>query len=148
MTFKRVLLSIILSSLCLLCAVAHGRDKFDPAKFEAELEQFVAVEAGLTPMEASRFFPLYREMRKKQMAYFGQDRMFRHIDTNDDKACAEAISRHDENDIAMKELQQEYHRKFLKVLSASKVYLIIRAEEKFHRQLFKCAKPREFNRRK
>lgn len=36
----------------------------------------------------------------------------------------------------MKELQQKYHRKFMKILSPSKVYMVIRAEEKFHRQLF------------
>lgn len=142
MTLKRIFTFIIFSSVCLLCVSAQDNGKFDPAKFEADLEHFVAVEARLTPKESACFFPIYREMRKKQMAYFCQDKFFRHIDTSDDKACAEAISRHDENDIAMKKLQQEYHCKFMKVLSPSKVYLVIRAEEKFHRQLFKHMKPR------
>ena len=48
----------------------HMPPPFDPARFEAELEQFIVEEACLTPKEASVFFPLYREMRKKQMAYF------------------------------------------------------------------------------
>lgn len=30
--------------------------RFNPAKFEADMEQFITTEAGLTPMEASRFF--------------------------------------------------------------------------------------------
>ena len=136
MTLTRFFIFIMFMSVAFVCVNAHKKGGFDPVRFEAELEQFIAVEARLTPKEAACFFPVYHEMRKKQLAYFCQDRYFRHIDTADDKACAEAIAKHDENDIAMKELQQKYHRKFMKILSPSKVYMVIRAEEKFHRQLF------------
>ena len=119
-------------------SVAAQRPKqFDPAKFEAELEQHITTQAGLTPQEASRFFPIYREMRKKQMALMGSDRRHKHVDPNDDKACAEAIRQHDSKDIEVKELQQAFHNKFLKILPAGKVFRIIRAEEQFHRQVFK-----------
>lgn len=144
---KRILLFITLTLSCLLCINAQGLKTFDPAKFEADLEQFITTEACLSPSEGAAFFPLYREMRKKQMAYFGEDRRCRHVDTNDDKACAEAINRHDENDIEIKKLQQAYHKKFMKILPASKVYLIIRAEEKFHRQLFKRGEHRNKKRK-
>ena len=117
-------------------AFAQERRKFDPAKFEAELEQFITTEAALTPQEASAFFPLYREMRKKQLAYFGEDRRLRNVDSSDDKDCAEAIRRRDENDLEIKRLQQTYHEKFMRVLSPSKVFRVLRAEDKFHRQLF------------
>lgn len=133
---KKRVLFILLSILCLCQIEAKGQKAFDPAKFEADLEQFITTEACLSPKEVAVFFPLYREMRKKQMAYFSEDRRCRHVDTTDDKACAEVINRHDENDLEIKKLQQAYHKKFMKVLSASKVYLIIRAEEKFHRRLF------------
>lgn len=136
MALKKIITFIMFLSVVSLSVRAQGKGGFDPVRFEAELEQFIAVEARLTPNEAARFFPVYHDMRKKQMAYFCQDRYFRHIDTSDDKACAEAIAKHDENDIAMKELQHKYHRKFMKFLSPSKVYMVIRAEEKFHRQLF------------
>lgn len=133
---KKLILFILLLVSALGTINATAPKGFDPARFEADLEQFITTEACLSPTEASAFFPLYREMRKKQFAYFSEDRRCRHVDTSDDKACAEAINRHDENDIAMKKLQQAYHKKFMKVLPASKVYLIMRAEEKFHRRLF------------
>lgn len=133
---KKIILFILLSLMCFCQADARKQKTFDPAKFEAELEQFITTEACLSPKEVAAFFPLYREMRKKQLAYFGEDRRCRHVDITDDKACAEAIKRHDENDLEIKLLQQNYHKKFMKVLSASKVYLIMRAEEKFHRNLF------------
>ena len=116
--------------------------KFDPAKFDADLEQFITTNAGLSPQEAAAFFPLYREMQRKQRAYFDEMRRNSHIDTNDDKSCREAIEKKDKMEIEIKEIQQQYHSKFMKVLPAGKVFKIIKAEERFHRQAFKrMAKP-------
>ena len=120
------------------------RHKFDPAKFDAELEQFITTEAALTPQEAAQFFPLYREMQRKQRSIFDQMRRFRHVDVQDAKACQEAIEEKDKMDIEIKELQQHYHNKFMKLLPAGKVFQIIRAEDKFHRQAFRrYAKPQD-----
>lgn len=130
---------VLLVLLCGVVAMAQEPKKFDPVQFEADLEQFVATEARLTPTESATFFPLYREMRKKQMAYFGYHRRWHIVDESDDKACAEAIRRMDSNDLEIKRLQQLYHEKFLHILPASKVFRIIKAEEKFHRQQFKRA---------
>lgn len=128
---------VLLVLLCSVVVMAQEPKKFDPVQFEADLEQFVATEARLTPTESATFFPLYREMRKKQMAYFGYHRRWHIVDESDDKACAEAIRRLDSNDLEIKRLQQLYHEKFLHILPASKVFRIIKAEEKFHRQQFK-----------
>lgn len=136
MSLRRYIISILLV-LCSVLAIAQEPKKFDPAQFEADLEQFVTTEARLTPAESAEFFPLYREMRKKQMAYFCDHRRWHYVDEADDKACADAIRRIDNNDIEIKRLQQAYHEKFLRILPASKVYRIIKAEEKFHRQQFK-----------
>ena len=110
---------------------------FDPVKFEAEMEQFITTNAGLTQQESTKFFPLYREMRKKMMENFDREKQARKMDWNDEKTCEEAIRRHDQNDIRMKELQKVYHEKFLEVLPATKVLRVIRAEDKFHRQTMK-----------
>ena len=116
--------------------------KFDPVRFEAELEQFITTEAGLSPQEASAFFPLYREMQKKQRVIFDEMKRNRHVDINDNAACRESIEMHDKMEIQIKELQQQYHSKFMKLLPATKVLSIIRAENNFHRQTFKrMAKP-------
>lgn len=136
MSLRRYIISILLV-LCGVLAIAQEPKKFDPAQFEANLEQFVTTEARLTPAESAEFFPLYREMRKKQMAYFCDHRRWHYVDEADDKACADAIRRLDNNDLEIKRLQQSYHEKFLRILPASKVYRIIKAEEKFHRQQFK-----------
>ena len=133
---KRFVIIIFATLLCATGMTAQKQHHFNPAQFQADLEQFITSEAGLTPKESAAFFPVYREMREKQLAFFGQDRRLRHVDANDDKACAEAIALRDDNDIKMKQLQKIYHQRFMKILPASKVFRIIRAEDKFHRQLF------------
>ena len=127
---------ILLVALLSLPLQAHDRPKFDPARFQAELEQFITIEAGLNPRQASVFFPLYREMQKKQRMLFNKMRCYQHVDTRDQKAAEKAIKECDLIDLQMKQLQQEYHKKFCKVLPAGVVWNIIRADEKFHRQAF------------
>ncbi|MBQ6652538.1 MAG: hypothetical protein IJM81_03970 [Prevotella sp.] len=134
--------AIIVLLACNLAANAQQKN-FNPAKFEADLEQFVATEAGLTPQESARFFPLYREMRKKQIAIMSAGWKNKHLDMSNDKICAEAIRQHDNIDVEVKELQRTYHNKFLKVLPAGKVLRVIRAEDKFHRQAFRRADRRD-----
>ena len=132
--------------ILMLCTfgVANGqhrkRPPFNPAKFEADLEQFITVNACLSPSQAASFFPVYRQMMKKQRALFDEMRRLRMINPKDNEACEEAIRKQDELDIQIKQLQQEYHGRFLTMLPANKVLSIIKAEEKFHRQIFKKMK--------
>ena len=132
--------------ILMLCTfgVANGQHKkrppFDPAKFEADLEQFITVNACLSPSQAASFFPVYRQMMKKQRALFDEMRRLRMINPKDNEACEEAIRKQDELDIQIKQLQQEYHGRFLMMLPANKVLAIIKAEEKFHRQIFRKMK--------
>lgn len=132
--------------ILMLCTfgVANGqhrkRPPFNPAKFEADLEQFITVNACLSPSQAASFFPVYRQMMKKQRAFFDEMRRLRMINPKDNEACEEAIRKQDELDIQIKQLQQEYHGRFLMMLPANKVLSIIKAEEKFHRQIFRKMK--------
>ena len=132
--------------ILMLCTfgVANGqhrkRPPFNPAKFEADLEQFITVNACLSPSQADSFFPVYRQMMKKQRALFDEMRRLRMINPKDNEACEEAIRKQDELDIQIKQLQQEYHGRFLMMLPANKVLSIIKAEEKFHRQIFRKMK--------
>lgn len=132
--------------ILMLCTfgVANGqhrkRPPFNPAKFEADLEQFITVNACLSPSQAASFFPVYRQMMKKQRALFDEMRRLLMINPKDNEACEEAIRKQDELDIQIKQLQQEYHGRFLMMLPANKVLSIIKAEEKFHRQIFKKMK--------
>lgn len=132
--------------ILMLCTfgVANGqhrkRPPFNPAKFEADLEQFITVNACLSPSQAASFFPVYRQMMKKQRLLFDEMRRLRMINLKDNEACEEAIRKQDELDIQIKQLQQEYHGRFLMMLPANKVLSIIKAEEKFHRQIFRKMK--------
>ena len=132
--------------ILMLCTfgVANGQHKkrppFNPAKFEADLEQFITVNACLSPSQAASFFPVYRQMMKKQRALFDEMRRLRMINPKDNEACEEAIRKQDELDIQIKQLQQEYHGRFLMMLPANKVLAIIKAEENFHRQIFRKMK--------
>ena len=132
--------------ILMLCTfgVANGqhrkRPPFNPAKFEADLEQFITVNACLSPSQAASFFPVYRQMMKKQRALFDEMRRLRMINPKDNEACEEAIRKQDELDIQIKQLQQEYHGRFLMMLPPNKVLAIIKAEEKFHRQIFRKMK--------
>lgn len=142
---NRVRLFIVLLMVGLMPLQAQNPNKrFDPARFEAELEQFITTSAGLTPNEASAFFPLYREMQKKQRSLYDQLRRYNHVDFNDDEACKKHIQERDRLDVQIKELQQSYHNQFMKVLPARKVFFILRAEDNFHRQAFKRAAKRDW----
>lgn len=132
--------------ILMLCTfgVANGQHRkhppFNPVKFEADLEQFITVNACLSPSQAASFFPVYRQMMKKQRALFDEMRRLRMTNPKDNEACEEAIRKQDELDIQIKQLQQEYHGRFLMMLPANKVLSIIKAEEKFHRQIFRKMK--------
>lgn len=136
------LLAVVVMLVFVLATDAQPKKRppFNPAKFEADLEQFITTEACLTPVEASKFFPVYRQMMKKQRAVFDEMRRYRHINPKDNEACAEAIRRQDEMDIQIKQLQQEYHARFMLIIPASKALGVIKAEEKFHRQMFRKMK--------
>ena len=69
---KTLICTFLALCLSLCVANAQGMKPFDPAKFQADLEQFITVEACLTPSEAAAFFPLYREMTRKQRALYEQ----------------------------------------------------------------------------
>lgn len=139
MTIDRSLKVLLVLFALLVCPVAmQAQDKksdakFSPTQFDAELQQYIVQEAGLTPSEAASFFPVYREMQKKQRALYMRQRQMGHIKPSSDKGCEQAIRQRDEIDLELKRIQQAYHDRLLSVVSASKLYDAIKAEDRFHR---------------
>ena len=131
------MIALLIGLLLTEILAAQPKERFDPERFQADLEQFITIEAVLTAQEAAIFFPVYREMKQKQHAIFGQMKWYRFTDVTDDEASHKAIKEQDKLDIQIKELQQKYHDKFMKLLPAGKVLKIIKAEDKFHRQAFR-----------
>ena len=111
--------------------------RFSPEKFDAELQQFIVQEASLTPQESAKFFPVYKEMQRKQRALYDRQRRLATIKPQDEAGCQKAIRDRDEIDVELKRIQQTYHNKFLDMLPTSKVYDVIKAEDRFHRRMLK-----------
>ena len=84
---KTLICTFLALCLSLCVANAQGMKPFDPAKFQADLEQFITVEACLTPSEAAAFFPLYREMTRKQRALYEQMREDRRVNPDSEEAA-------------------------------------------------------------
>lgn len=126
--------TVILFCLLMTLTVSAQDKKFSPEKFQADLEQFITQEAGLTADEAAKFFPLYREMQSKQRVIYKQMKELGKNKPADEKACRKAVEKRDELELEQKRICQSYHQKFFNVLSASKVYDVIKAENRFHRK--------------
>lgn len=131
---KKLTLFILLLGMT-LCVGAHN--KFDYKKYKAELVKYITNKACLTQAEAAKFFPVYNEMQQKQRVLFNELKKNKRLKPASDAEYKKVIRRHSELEIQMKELQLQYHNKFLKILPAKKVYDVIKAEDRFHREAFK-----------
>lgn len=112
----------------------QGEKKFSPEQFEAELHRFITERACLTPQEAAAFFPIYKEMQNKQRVIFNRMREQGRIKPADNKGCEKYIKNRDDLEVEQKRIQQTYHNKLLSVVSASKLFDAIIAEDIFFRQ--------------
>jgi len=133
---KKLLVFAVLMLVVVLGVSAEEQQKFSPEKFQADLEQYITTEAGLTNEEAAKFFPLYREMQQKQRVVYNKIHELFKL-PHDEASCKRAIQRRDQLEIELKQIAQTYHNKFLRVIPASKVIGTIVAEDKFHRRAFR-----------
>ena len=135
---KRLSITIISIAFFVLSSSAQHPDKrFSKEHYEAQLEQFIIQESQFTAKEAADFRVIFKEMQKKQRKTFEAMKGIGHKPGQGEKECAEAIRQKDKMDIEVKNLQQQYHNKLLKVIPASKVLKAIIAEDKFHRQMLR-----------
>lgn len=139
MQMKRLTTTIILVLLLAVQLPAQEKQqpKFSPEQFQAELEQYITKEAGLTQKEAASFFPVYREMQNKQRAIFGRQRKRGFVKPSDEQGCQQAIRQFDNDELEQKRIQQTYHNKMLRIISGSKLFDVIMAEDRFHRMKFR-----------
>ena len=126
---------ILCGLLMALMVSAQDQKKFSPEKFQADLEAYIAKEAHFTAQESAKYFPLLRELQAKQRAIYG--RMRPTAKPGDDAKCAEAIRDWDKANIELKQLDLQYHKKMMQVVSPSKVFDAIMAESRFHRKMMK-----------
>lgn len=126
---------ILCCLLMTLLVSAQDQKKFSPEKFQADLEDFIAKEAHFDQQDRAKYFPLMRELQAKQRGIYA--RMRQTAKPADDAKCAEAIREWDKANTELKQLDQQYHKKMMQVVSPSKVFDAIMAESRFHRKMMK-----------
>lgn len=141
---KRFLILFSIACLSVYIQAQQPAFKFSPREFMTKMEQFISQKAALTPTEAAAFFPLFEEKCKKQHAIFDRVRNLGRNKPATEKGCLRAVQERDKMDLEQKKLEQYYHNKYLKVLPPSKVYDVIKAEDMFHRHMFKNMAKKHF----
>lgn len=146
---KKLLCILLMSIMALAVSAEQEEKKFDPQQFRRDQEAFMIKEAKLSPQEAAKFFPLFRELQNKQRALFSQQRKLERRKPTTDKEAARIISDMDDIELEIAKLRIQYHNKFCKAIPAMKVKLCIRAEEKFkHKMMDRIIRsPRQGERR-
>ena len=120
-----------------LTALSQEYKKFSPEKFQADMEGYIAREAALTPQEAAKLFPIFREMHAKMRAIHGKILQLSKEKPADQEACAALIKQYDKMNVELKQVECNYHKKMMQQVPASKVYDVIKAESRFHRKMMK-----------
>lgn len=130
---------VIMLMAMLTSALAQPpKGRFSPEEFRAHLEEFISKEAGLTASEGKAIFPIFHEMKEKQ--FKAQDKIFRlkrngPASNASDKEFANAIQKIKNLEVEKAETEEEYYKKMCKAISARKVFLVMQAEDKFHRRM-------------
>lgn len=134
-----------------LSAQERGKQrKFDHDEFRRKKELFIIEEAGLSEKEAAKFFPIYHEMKDKQMKLGHKIMKLKRApqevdddddddddDFDDDEDWAEAVIEIEELKVKQAQIGETYTRQLCKVISGEKVFKAMKAEDAFHRQMLK-----------
>lgn len=135
-----VLIIMICSMLPLLHAADGCNQHLSPEAFRAKQQAYITEKAGLTKEEAAKFFPVYFELqdRKRQLNEEAWGLLRKGKDENLTEAQYEEIMEgvYDAR-ISSDRLDKTYFEKFKKILSCKKIFLVQKAEMRFHRELLK-----------
>ena len=137
-----ILLFIICGFTPLLWAMdGCNQQRLSPEEFRAKQKAFIIEKAGLNK-EAAKFFPVYFELQDKKKAL--NDKAWGLLRKGkDDKTTeaqyAEILKGVYDARSASDKLERDYYEKFKKILSNKKIYMVQKAEMRFHRELLKSA---------
>ncbi|MBP5360946.1 MAG: hypothetical protein J6129_05645 [Bacteroidaceae bacterium] len=116
----------------------RGGHRFSPEEFAQKCDCFITSEAKLTQQESQKFLPLYHAMKDAQRKLMQErGRLVREAmkDDSNDKQTLKTLERLIEIDRQVVDIEQDYQKKMLKVLSPSKLLKVRVAEKKFERQM-------------
>ena len=139
---------IILLMACLFCipALAVKKDQSNQTEFRAKQQAYMAKKAELTPEDCEKFFPLYFEFqdKKKEINSEAWETSRKGIKAETtDQEYEDIIDCFFDNQETIAKLEKEYIKKYRKILSAKKIYMIYWAERKFTRNMLKILQEME-----
>lgn len=141
---------LLLAAFCLLSAVGamaspdcdepkdKDRPRFSPEEFQKKETAYITAKAELTKAEATAFFPLFYKMKDQQRKLsFKNDKLMRSawrkkLSNAESLRILEAIG---ENEEDILDLEEDYRKRFLKIVGASKLLKIKVAEKVFERDM-------------
>lgn len=131
---------IIILFIALSCAInTFAQHKFDPNKFKTELRQYILSTVNLTEEEANNFFKIYDEMQVKKRALHASVCAKQKCVPQNNNVARTAIMTSDNLRIQIKQVEKAYHQKMLLVIPATKLFNVLKAERRFHKQYLKKA---------
>lgn len=116
------------------------RKSFDPTEFRMRMERFIIQEAGITSDEAAKFFPIFHEMKEKQMKIGRQImdlKKQKKPSQMTDKECTETVLEIESLKVEQAEVGASYTKKLCKAISSKKVFRALNAEDRFHRMMLR-----------
>lgn len=114
--------------------------RVDPSEFRHKLERFIIDEAGISPDEAAKFFPVFHEMKDKQMEIGKQImRLKKKKDPAQmtEKECTEIVLKVESLKVEQAKVGESYTKKMCKTISSKKVFKALKAEDHFHRMMLR-----------
>ena len=138
---KLIALLVLLCGFMPLLWAADGCEQhLSREEFRTKKKAYIIEQAKLTKEEAAKFFPIYFELqdKKKKLNDESWNLMRKGKDDKTTEAQYKEINEKiAENRIAADQLDRTYLGKFNKILSSKKIFLVQRAEMRFHREMIK-----------
>lgn len=140
---KRLYILVLALTACVISLQAQ-REPLSKDEFRRHQQEFLTKRAGLDVNEAKQFFPLYFELQDKKQEYnrnvWKSIRRGKETGTSDEE-YAQIIEDVVQTRIDIDRMELEYVRKYKKILPPKKIYLIQKAEMRFHRELLRDMRP-------
>lgn len=135
-----ILLLIVFGFIPLLRAADGVHQHLSPDEFRAKQKAFITERADLSKEEAAKFFPIYFELQDKKKEL--SDKAWKLLRQGKDDKTTEAqydgiLDGVYDTRIASDKLEKVYYERFKKILSCKKIFMIQKAEMRFHRELLK-----------
>ena len=148
---KQYLTALFLCFVCLSATAQEQnprteRPRMTPEEYQAKQKEFITRHAELTDEESTAFFPLYFEFQDKKKEINKEAwkiaKEGRKPETTESE-YEEIIDKFFDNQEIITKLEKEYIKKYRKILSAKKIYMVYWAEIKFSRNMLKILQEME-----